>query len=140
MNIKSIKKILFNKRLIKFGLVGFSGVIVNTGLLYFFTKKFGLNYKISSIIAIETSIISNFLLNDLWTWRDRNKVHLYNRIVRYHISSSITSLIFNWGLLILLTDYFKLFYIISNLIGIGFGMVSNFILNNFWTFKSKKST
>ena len=31
---------------------------------------------ISSIIAIEASIITNFFLNDLWTWSDREKKSL----------------------------------------------------------------
>jgi dolichol-phosphate mannosyltransferase len=57
--------------LMKFLLVGASGVAVNLGvfslLLHVGTNKF-----IASPLAVELSIVSNFLLNNWWTFRWRN--------------------------------------------------------------------
>ncbi|MDD5066105.1 MAG: GtrA family protein [bacterium] len=133
--MKRNKEGLIHPRMIRFGLVGLSGVLVNMGFLYLFTELFGLNYKISSVIAIEISILTNFLLNDRWTWSDRAKERFMVRMARYHVTAGLTAFIFNWGLLVLLTEFFHIYYFISNIIGIGFGMLSNYILNNLWTFR-----
>jgi dolichol-phosphate mannosyltransferase len=123
-------------RFLKFSLVGFSGVLVNTGLLYVLTAYLGVVYFISSIFAIELSILSNFLLNDIWTWRDRTKKTFWKRLLQYHISVGITAVLVNWVILILLTEFFGLYYMISNLIGIACGTLANYLINDLWTFKN----
>ena len=60
------------KRFLKFCLVGGSGILVNEGLLFLLTEFGGLYYLWSSAIAIEASIITNYILNDFWTFRDRS--------------------------------------------------------------------
>jgi dolichol-phosphate mannosyltransferase len=130
-----IKSSLLNIRLLKFSVVGISGVGVNMGVLYFLTEHVHIPYLISSIIAIEISIITNFLLNDLWTWKDRIKKKYIYRIIQYHISVGITAVFVNWLLLLILTEVFGLYYLLSNLIGIAMGTFANYIINDVWTFK-----
>jgi dolichol-phosphate mannosyltransferase len=126
---------LINTRIIKFALVGLSGILVNMGFLYLLSELLHIYYLIASIIAIEISIISNFFLNDLWTWSDRKKKKLFNRLYQYHISVGLTAIFVNWLLLFILTEVFGIYYLISNLIGIGCGTLFNYILNDVWTFK-----
>ncbi len=128
---------IFNSRILKFAVVGVSGVGVNMGLLYLLTEHLKIIYPISSIIAIEMSIISNFILNDLWTWRDRIKKKLFYRFSQYHISVGLTAILANWIILVLLTEIFNIYYLISNLIGISVGTLSNYIINDLWTFRKK---
>jgi dolichol-phosphate mannosyltransferase len=122
---------------LKFSIVGASGVLMNMGMLFFLTEVLNLFYLVSSILAIEISIITNFILNDLWTWHDRKKENLFTRLMRYHFSVGITAVIINWLLLIILTEFFGLYYLISNLIGISAGTLSNFVINDLWTFRDK---
>ena len=61
-------------QLIKFGIVGGSGVFVNLGTLAIL-RSLGLGDNLSSALAIELSIISNFILNDRWTFKDRAISH-----------------------------------------------------------------
>ncbi|NIU01840.1 MAG: hypothetical protein GWN01_13300, partial [Nitrosopumilaceae archaeon] len=103
--------------------------------LFTLTEFLNLLYFISSIFAIELSIVSNFLLNDIWTWSERIKKRFYRRFIQYHITAGLTAFLANWLLLIFLTEVVGLYYLISNLIGIGVGMLSNFILNDLWTFR-----
>ena len=73
LDSKTLQKILTLRywiRFIKFNIVGLTGVFVNEGILMLLTSL-GLYYIYSSIVAIEISIISNFLLNDIWTFKDR---------------------------------------------------------------------
>jgi dolichol-phosphate mannosyltransferase len=135
-----IKENLLHPRIVKFAIVGGSGVLVNMGILYLLTELFHIKYFLSSIFAIELSIISNFLLNDLWTWSERKKKKFYRRLIQYHISAGITAFLANWLLLVFLTEVIGIYYMISNLIGIGVGMLSNFILNDLWTFRQTDKT
>lgn len=61
-----------NSRFLKFCVVGGSGVLVDMGLLYVFSDPhmFGWGLTRSKILAAEAAIFTNFLLNDLWTFRD----------------------------------------------------------------------
>lgn len=128
---------LLNKRVLKFFAVGLSGFIVNMGVLYVLSEFFNIYYIVSSIIAIEISILTNFILNDLWTWGDRAKKSLFNRLIQYHISVGITAILINWLFLIFFTEVIGVYYLISNLIGIAAGTLFNFIINDIWTFKNQ---
>lgn len=126
-------------RFIKFGIVGGSGIVVNMGGLWFFTEVVGIYYLISSVLAIALAMISNFIWNDLWTWRDRGEpgVKAYlTRMAKFMVVSSIAAYIGNLGVLWILTHYFHVYYLISNLIGIAVGTILNYSVNNLWTFKS----
>jgi dolichol-phosphate mannosyltransferase len=57
------------KKLLKFGMVGISGILVNMGVLYYLKEYAGFYYLAASFFAIELSILNNFLWNDLWTFR-----------------------------------------------------------------------
>ena len=62
---------LFSRRFVEYGLVGLSGVFVNLGAFYVLGHVLGLQRNLASAVAIEISILSNFALHDLWTFRDR---------------------------------------------------------------------
>jgi dolichol-phosphate mannosyltransferase len=133
-----LKNNVLSSRLIKFGIVGASGVIVNVGCLYVLTEFARIPYFIASIIAIELSIISNFTINLLWTWRDRSESGtLWRKIVRYHIGSGVTAFLGNYLILVALTEFFGMHYMLSNLIGIAVGTFSNYLISDLWTFKKK---
>ena len=126
-------------RFIKFGIVGGSGILVNMGFLWFFTEIGGLYYLVSSVLAIALAMISNFIWNDLWTWQDSGEpgVKAYmTRMAKFIVVSSIAAYIGNLGILWILTHFFHIYYLISNLIGIAVGTILNYSVNNFWTFKS----
>ena len=57
-------------RFIKFGIVGFTGFLVNSlGLEAL--KRFGLSTYFSTLLATEAAIISNFIFNNIWTFKDK---------------------------------------------------------------------
>jgi putative flippase GtrA len=130
---------VFSPRLIKFGIVGASGVAVNVGCLYLLAEFAKIPYFIASIIAIELSILSNFTVNLLWTWRDRSKEGtLRTKIVRYHIGAGATAFLGNYLILVALTELLGMHYMISNLIGIAVGTAANYLINDLWIFKKKR--
>jgi dolichol-phosphate mannosyltransferase len=135
-----LKQKFFAQRLLKFCVVGASGVIVNMGVLYVLVEILKFSYIIASPIAIELSILSNFAVNLIWTWKDRaHNVSFWIKLFRYHIAVGITAFVGNYILLVGLTEFFKVQYMISNLIGIAVGTVFNFIVNDLWTFRNSDS-
>jgi dolichol-phosphate mannosyltransferase len=123
------------KKIFKFGLVGLSGICVNMGVLYYLTEHIGLFYLVSSIFAIELSILNNFLWNDLWTFRSDLQHKLssrWHRLVVFHVVSA-GGIIINLGLLYLLTSGFGIYYLISNIVGILFAFAWNFMVNRRFT-------
>ncbi len=126
-----------NEKVLKFGAVGASGILVNTGLLYFFTDVAGLYYVLSSAIAVETSIISNFCLNELWTFIERGKEglkHLFKRFLKFN-TVSLTGMLGNIAILYLLTEFAGIYYLVSNLIAIMVVFAWNYLVNVRWTWR-----
>ncbi|MGD9488623.1 MAG: GtrA family protein [Calditrichaceae bacterium] len=138
--ITYLRNLFLRPHLLKFSIVGSSGVLVNMFVLYALTEYFKIYYMVSSIIAIELSILANFTLNEAWTWADRKKSGNYSRIVRYHLSVGIAAVLANGVLLVVLTEIFDIYYLISNLIGIAAGMLLNFVINDLWTFAGDNSS
>jgi dolichol-phosphate mannosyltransferase len=133
-----VRKGLLNPRLVKFGIVGATGVGVNMGGLYLLAEFAGIPYFVGSPIAIELSILSNFWLNMVWTWKDRSDTGtVWMKVWRYHVGAGLTAILGNYLILVGLTELFGINYLISNLIGIGVGTLSNFIVNDVWTFKNR---
>lgn len=60
-------------RALRFAAVGAVGVGVNLGMLHLLAGVLGLPDVPSSALAIEASILSNFVLNDAYTFRDRRQ-------------------------------------------------------------------
>ncbi|MFH1381937.1 MAG: glycosyltransferase family 2 protein [Chloroflexota bacterium] len=124
-------------RFAKFCLVGGSGVLVNMGLLLLLTEFVGFYYLLSSAIGIETSIISNFLLNDFFTFRDRraqSAQNLVGRLFKFNLVS-LAGLGINLALLWFLTSVVGMYYLISNLFGIAAATLWNYLVNVLWTWR-----
>ncbi|MCB0278879.1 MAG: GtrA family protein [Calditrichaeota bacterium] len=120
------------ERFLKFFLVGAVGVLVNQGILILLHDYRHLSLSISSPVAIEFSILSNFLFNNNWTWKSSKSKSLFKRITNYHLVSLISGAL-NYAVLLGLTMA-GLFYMWANLIGIAVAALLNFVLNHTWTF------
>ncbi len=127
-------------RFIKFGIVGTSGIAVNTGVLWLLKGLLGVPLSVAPIFAIGTAVFSNFLLNNYWTWNESKQIRKHSfihRLWRYYLAASLGALI-NYITLLSLTNYLDIHYLIANLTGIFLGMASNFMLGEFWVFKEEE--
>jgi dolichol-phosphate mannosyltransferase len=124
-----------SREFFKFCVVGTSGVIVNMGLLIVLTRLFGIVLEYASPIAIEISIISNFILNNIWTFRARTiKSSLLKRFARFHVVAFSAGIV-NYVILLSLHYAAGIVDIIANLIGIAAATIVNYVLNSRWTWK-----
>ncbi len=79
-------------RLLRFALVGASGVVVNLAALWALAGVLGVRDLVASPIAVEASILWNFVLNDAFTFHDRNagaQVGWVRRLLRYNAVSLV---------------------------------------------------
>jgi dolichol-phosphate mannosyltransferase len=137
MGIKIQSKRL--EELIKFGIVGGSGVLVNMGLLYILTRFLSIRLEIASALAIEVSILSNFFLNNLWTFKKREThVPFWSRLLRYHLVTGLAGIV-NYLVLLLLVHALGWNDMLSNLIGIAIGTIINYTLNSLWTWRVRST-
>lgn len=146
-------------RFLKFGIVGGSGVVVNLGIYFVITRGFGLLDSLGGKYAayafsVEISIITNYLLNDVWTFTDRRESASWRRrFFRFHVVSLVgmavnggVFAVLNWlidergfailGQLSLLGWEGSLDDLLAACLGIIAAMAWNFFANLVWTWKS----
>ena len=123
------------KDFIKYSLVGFSGVIVNLGLYTFLTRIYNFSELIAPIISIETALISNFILNNFWTFERRStQSRIRVKFLKFHLVSGLAAVI-NYVVFLSLFVTFGVHDIFANLIGIVFAAIANYLINSNWTWK-----
>lgn len=123
-------------RIFKFIGVGLSGTIVNIGILRLVNAFTGWSGYVALIPGIEISIITNFLLNDYFTFSDRRtgKVKsLLGRLLKYNliglsgaaINYAVAAVLFTIGLNIYLADF----------IGILIAFLWNYFFSTSWAWR-----
>ncbi len=120
-------------RPLKFVAVGLSGIIVNEGILYLLAYS-GLFHGaithpvFAAIPSIEFSILTNFTVNNFWTFGNRKRGHLFSKAARYNMFAGIGGII-NYVAFVLLTLGIAFNYLALNLLGIFFGVFANYIFS-----------
>lgn len=120
------------QKFLRFCIVGTTGVLVNSAILYALTEYMSLFYALSSAVAIEAAILNNFIWNNFWTWKCGKK-NVLQRLWKFNITA-LGGLAINLSVLVLLTES-GMWYMLANLFGIALGMLFNFFVNDKWTFK-----
>jgi len=123
------------KKVFKFGIVGLSGIVFNLAILYLLVEYAFVNKDLASPIAIEISILNNFVWNDLWTFRsDENRKYSsrWHRLAAFNVVSAGGAVI-NYGIFLLLTAGFGVYYLLAQFIGILLGFIWNFMVNRRFT-------
>lgn len=122
----------------RFAFVGATGAIVNISLLWILTKFSLIYYIFSAIIATEVSIIWNFYLNSKITFcykfEDRSDIVI--ALLKYNIASLI-GLSINILILFVLTEYFKIFYVFSEIAAIILAFGFNYLLSIIFVWNKK---
>jgi dolichol-phosphate mannosyltransferase len=124
----------------KFALVGASGVLVNMVTLIVLAEYFDAHKVIAWMFAVGLSILSNFLLNNAFTWRDirhSSRIHFFLRgALAYPVAvMGIGANFAVWYPLVkYVSDDFP-YYALFNLLGIVAGTSVNFILSSRLVFR-----
>lgn len=118
--------------LIRFSMVGASGVLVNSILLYALTEAGGLSPMVAAVLATEIAILCNFFLNDLWTFRRaRSGPAWAQRALRYNLGA-LAGLVISVAVLAMLIHLGAMYYLEANLFAIAAGMAWNYLASYFF--------
>ena len=127
------------KRFLKFCVVGASGFGVNLGGFWLLTRLAHLYDLVALIIALEISILSNFALNDLWTFRDKRTgglKALVVRAVKFNMVSAGAVAIY-YAIYTPLTRFLGVYDLLALFFAVFVGLVWNFMVNFLWTWRTK---
>jgi len=129
----------FLSKAARFFTVGASGLGVNYLVSLLFADGISnLWYIHATTIGIIASITTNFLLNKIWTFSDRD-FSLIKTLKQYGTFIAFSSLgaLLQLGIVFYLVDIQNISYPISLIGAVGLAAFGNFVLNKKWTFKEK---
>jgi dolichol-phosphate mannosyltransferase len=109
--------------------VGLSGVAVNTVVLFALTEFAGVFYLVSSAIATETAIVSNYLLNNAWSF---SEVEPQSRGLLRFNAVSLCGLALTVTTLAVVTELGSVHYLVANVFAVGSGATWNYLASSRW--------
>lgn len=125
------------RRLFQFGLVGLSGVGVNMGTFWLLTRIANLNDLAALILGLVAATLSNFTLNDLWTFKDRRVGSIratLARAMKFNLVSAGAIALY-YATYTPLTRFLGMYDLAALAIAILIGVAWNFSINVLWTWK-----
>jgi putative flippase GtrA len=88
----------------------------------------GMHYLIATALAVEASVLNNFVWHRRWTWADRPRSSTALLFLRFNSTNGAMSLIGNLAVMIVLVSGLKLYPLAANLITIVICSLINFAL------------
>jgi dolichol-phosphate mannosyltransferase len=112
-------------RILRFALVGASGVVVGLGSLYALTEFAGLHYLASYVLSFLLSVTNNYVLNSKWTFTQSIGALKWTK---YAVVCAGT-LALNTALMYVLTDIADLWYMASAILVVLIVFLLNYALS-----------
>jgi putative flippase GtrA len=126
-----IDRILFLK-LVKFCVVGLSGMVVDFGTTWILKEKAHINKYLANSAGFILATTSNYFLNRIWTF------HSHNQQIAFEYMSflgiSVVGLALNNLIIYLLTDKLRMNFYLAKVFAIGVVTIWNFVMNYLVTF------
>ena len=128
------------RRWLKFNSVGAMGTGVQFATLAALVSGLGLNYLAATAIAVETAVLHNFAWHERFTWKDRadgGRAGSLRRLLRFHLSNGLISILGNLALMRLLVGTLRVNYLAANLGTIAVLSLANFAASHAFVFRAE---
>jgi dolichol-phosphate mannosyltransferase len=119
-------------QLVKFGLVGGSGYVINLAVFDLLAEGVGIHHLLAAVGAFCVAITNNFILNRHWTFRAGDG-HAGFQAMRF-FAVSVVALLINLFALEALVSQSSLGDLTAQAIAVAIAMPFNFLGNKLWTF------
>jgi putative flippase GtrA len=120
-------------QLVRFGLVGGVGFVVNVGVYTLFVHAVGLDYRLANIVAWLVAVLNNFVLNRHWTF-DARGGHARAQAIRFLLVSLVAEAV-SLALLTVLVEGAGVAKVPAQAIAVAGSMPLNFLGNKLWSFR-----
>lgn len=117
----------------KFGLVGFSGLIIDFGVTWICKEKLKINKYLANTFGFLFAVSNNYLLNKYFTFNDTNSA--IGTQFALFLGISIIGFLLNIGFLYLLQKNTKINFYVCKGIVTAVVIIWNFCANSYFTFK-----
>jgi len=121
-------------RFAKFSAIGAGGVIVQTVTLGLLLRIGGMHYLMATALAVEASVLNNFVWHRRWTWADRPRSCAALVLLRFNATNGAMSLLGNLALMFILVGVLGFNPYVSNLLTIAVCSLVNFALADRFVF------
>jgi len=125
-------KKFFSTRIIKFGVVGISGMVIDFGTTWICKEKLKINKYIANSAGFTCAMFSNYFLNRYWTFESTDN-HIATQFTKFLVVSLIGLGINNLFLYILIKNTRLNFYFLKLMV-IGIVFIWNYFANLLYTF------
>lgn len=125
------------RRWFAFNLVGMIGVCLQLLLLWIFSSLLGLRYLSATVLAVELTVLHNFVWHEQWTWADRRASSLRDslwRLLRFNSSNGAVSIVGNVLFMRLLVGTLDTPILAANAVSIALCSLLNFVLSDRFVF------
>ena len=125
------------RRWLKFNLVGALGIVVQLGMLYFFTRLWNVDYSVATVLAVESAVLHNFIWHERFTWADRSSLaagSMLGRLLRFNLTTGAVSIAGNLVLMSVLVGLAHLQVLVANLVTIAICSLANFAVSDRFVF------
>lgn len=122
-------------QLIRFGLVGASGFVLNLAVYALFVHAIGVPYQLAAVLAWLVAVSSNFVLNRHWTF-DRPDGRVHHQALRFFLVSLGAFALVNLVLLTLLVEQAGMAKVPAQALAVAAATPFNFLGNKLWSFRT----
>jgi len=131
------------RRYLKFSTVGGMGIFVQLAALAALKSLAGLHYLLATALAVEAAVLHNFAWHERWTWMERTAGRrqirpLLGRLARFNVTTGLLSIASNLVLMRLLVGRLHLHYLLANILTIAICSLANFLLSEFFVFRTSR--
>ena len=125
-------------RWLKFNFVGLVGIGVQLAMLALLTRAFHVEYMIATAVAVETTVLHNFLWHERYTWIERrHPAQFWRRLLHFNLSNGLISILGNVALMRLLVGSAHLPVLVANMIAIATCGLVNFLVSDRMVFRHR---
>jgi dolichol-phosphate mannosyltransferase len=121
-------------QLVRFGVVGASGYVVNLAVFALLVHAASVDYKLAAVAAFVVALSNNFVWNRLWTFRASDG-HAGFQAVRFCVVS-LVAFGFNLAVLYTLVEGVGVSEVPAQAFAIAAATPLNFVGNKLWSFRA----
>lgn len=123
---------------VKFGIVGISNTLIGY-IVYSICVWIGIHYLLANLIGFIVSVLNAFYWSDRYVFKkqDGEQRNMWASLVKTILAYASTGIVLNSLLLWLFIDEMAMSEYIAPLVILIITVPTNFLLNKYWSFKTK---
>jgi putative flippase GtrA len=126
-------------RWLKFNGVGAAGIGLQLVLLAALKTLFHLPYLKATAVAVEFTVLHNYVWHEKFTWADRPRKNRFGRALKFNLSNGLISMAGNIALMKLLVGSMHMRYLGANGVAIAVCSLANFLVSDRLVFRTEQA-